>query len=144
MVCFSHFAWALVLRENYRNVESSFKPSFAVLDPKKSRRNVLWIAENLRQLYPVEIADILALKVELDVFWNYLKEKKEDKEMNARMAADFAVQLHLEMWLFASAARIYRFWLTVALSVCKSETYKSPANWKFWKKIWEVRWQRRD
>ena len=76
----------------------------------------------------MEIADILALKVELDVFWNYLKEKKEDKEMNARMAADFAVQLHLEMWLFASAARIYRFWLTVALSVCKSETYKSPAN----------------
>ena len=45
----------------------------------------------------------------------------EDKKINSRIPADFAIQPHLKMGLFPSTGRVYRFLITVPPSVCKIE-----------------------
>ena len=89
--------------------KSSFKPFFDVLDPKKATESTDdGSLKKLGPLYPKEIPDILALNAELEVFWDYLTEKMDGKEINTRMAADFGIQSHLKMGLFPSVARLYR------------------------------------
>ena len=43
----------------------------------------------------------------------------KSKEINTRMAADFGIQLHLEMGLFPSVARVYSFLKTAPCQFVK-------------------------
>ena len=112
-----------VLKEKYINVEFLFKGFFVVLDPKTVLKKEFFngLLKKLGQSYPKEIQDILALKAELEVFWDYLKETMENKEINTRMASDSAIHSRLKMGPFPSVSRVHRLLLTPRLSVCKRE-----------------------
>ena len=101
---------------------------------KKSQRIVQWIAEETGTIVSKgNSRHLSALKAELEVIWDCLKEEMEGKEINTRMVADFVVQSHLKMWLFSLVARVYRLLLTAPSLVCKSERFFSKL--KILKKI---------
>ena len=120
-----------VLTGKYENFKSSFKSFFDVLDPKKATESSDGSLKKLGQLYAKEIPDIVAMNAELELLWDYLNEKIDSKEINTRMAADFRIQLHLEMGLFPSVARIYSFLKTAPCQFVKWKIVQE--NWKFWK-----------
>ena len=63
----------------------------------------------------------------------------DSKETNTRIAADFGIQLHLEMGLFPSVTRVYRFLKTAPCKFAKGKIVQETENFG----NNEARWQRK-